>query len=232
MNCKVLAVLSCIGIVVCSKSETYKNRHHLRDDLMYKYEKDVMPDSIDGNAVNVSIGVDLLRIIDMDNQILTLDTVITEIWQADNLKWRPGHVGGLEEIRLPSDLIWKPDLALADGAGKTVFIKSEDTNVIINSSGFVSWYPPVKTKTFCSYGELQNGDEIECHLTLYSWTHSTSTLDLKLQADEMDTSNLDVDFNPHWKLVSTHADVKHKVYSCCPESYAQASFTFRLRYVA
>ncbi|WAR01146.1 ACHA7-like protein [Mya arenaria] len=203
MNYKVLAVLSCIGIAVCSKPETYKNRHHLRDDLMYKYEKDVIPDSVDGHVVNVSVGVSLLRIIDVDNQILTLDTYISMGWEADNLK-----------------------------AGRTVFIKTEEANVIINSNGHVIWMPPMKTKTFCSHGELQNGDEIECHLTFVSWTHSTSTLDLKLEADVMGTSSFDVDFNPHWKLVSTHADIEHKVYSCCPESYAQASFTLRLRYVA
>ncbi|XP_052801338.1 neuronal acetylcholine receptor subunit alpha-10-like [Mya arenaria] len=232
MNYKVLAVLSCIGIAVCSKPETYKNRHHLRDDLMYKYEKDVIPDSVDGHVVNVSVGVSLLRIIDVDNQILTLDTYISMGWEADNLKWRPGHVGGLEQINLPSELIWKPDLAMMEGAGRTVFIKTEEANVIINSNGHVIWMPPMKTKTFCSHGELQNGDEIECHLTFVSWTHSTSTLDLKLEADVMGTSSFDVDFNPHWKLVSTHADIEHKVYSCCPESYAQASFTLRLRYVA
>ncbi|XP_052797480.1 neuronal acetylcholine receptor subunit alpha-10-like [Mya arenaria] len=232
MDCKVLAVLSCIGIVACSHPEAYTNRQQLYNDLMHKYEKNVLPNSGNGNGVNVTLDIMIRRIIGMNNHILTLDAFIPIHWRADNLKWKPDKVGGIKMIDMPSEIVWKPDLAYVEGEGKTVFIKSEGANVIISSDGRVFWDAPVQTKTFCKHGELHNGDEIDCHLTFYSWVHSSATLDLKLVADQMDTSSLDVAFNPHWKLVSTHAKVTNKTYRHCPGTYPLATFTLRLRYVA
>lgn len=49
---------------------------------------------------------------DERNQILTAYLWIRQTWYDAYLKWDRDQYDGLDSIRIPSDMVWRPDIAL------------------------------------------------------------------------------------------------------------------------
>lgn len=49
---------------------------------------------------------------DERNQVLTLYLWIRQEWTDAYLRWDPNAYGGLDAIRIPSSLVWRPDIVL------------------------------------------------------------------------------------------------------------------------
>lgn len=53
-----------------------------------------------------------LLVQDERNQILTAYLWIRQIWHDAYLTWDRDQYDGLDSIRIPSDLVWRPDIVL------------------------------------------------------------------------------------------------------------------------
>ena len=49
---------------------------------------------------------------DEKNQILTVNCWLTQIWNDTHLTWNASDFGGITNIALPYDKVWKPDIIL------------------------------------------------------------------------------------------------------------------------
>ncbi|ELK06796.1 Neuronal acetylcholine receptor subunit alpha-10 [Pteropus alecto] len=83
-------------------------------DLFANYTSALRPVADTDQALNVTLEVTLSQIIDMDerNQVLTLYLWIRQEWADAYLRWDPDDYGGLDAIRIPSSLVWRPDIVL------------------------------------------------------------------------------------------------------------------------
>ncbi|EPY83493.1 nuclear pore complex protein Nup98-Nup96 [Camelus ferus] len=88
--------------------------HKLFRDLFANYTSALRPVADTDHALNVTLEVTLSQIIDMDerNQVLTLYLWIRQEWTDAYLRWDPDAYGGLDAIRIPSSLVWRPDIVL------------------------------------------------------------------------------------------------------------------------
>eukprot|EP00071_Canis_lupus_P025153 XP_013977926.1 neuronal acetylcholine receptor subunit alpha-10 [Canis lupus familiaris] len=88
--------------------------HKLFRDLFANYTSALRPVADTDQALNVTLEVTLSQIIDMDerNQVLTLYLWIRQEWTDAYLRWDPDAYGGLDAIRIPSSLVWRPDIVL------------------------------------------------------------------------------------------------------------------------
>lgn len=88
--------------------------HKLFRDLFANYTSALRPVADTDQALNVTLEVTLSQIIDMDerNQVLTLYLWIRQEWTDAYLRWDPDTYGGLDAIRIPSSLVWRPDIVL------------------------------------------------------------------------------------------------------------------------
>lgn len=61
---------------------------------------------------------------------------------------KPGHHGGIVDIRMPANLVWKPDVLVYNSAepSKESFLP---TNVKVSSDGLMQWVPPGVLRTTC-----------------------------------------------------------------------------------
>lgn len=83
---------------------------------------------------------------------------------------------------------------------------SFDTNVIVTSSGAVSWMPPAVFISTCAMNiQWFPFDEQTCQLKLGSWTFDASKLNLTLTSDQVDISNYEE--NGAWRLVGKYTSV-------------------------
>uniref|UniRef100_A0A8C6KRG9 Cholinergic receptor, nicotinic, beta 5a n=1 Tax=Nothobranchius furzeri TaxID=105023 RepID=A0A8C6KRG9_NOTFU len=136
-------------------------------------------------------------------QIMTTNVWLFQEWNDYRLRWDPAKYGGIKKLRIPSKLIWLPDIVLynnADGVYEVSFY----CNAVVSSTGDIFWLPPAIYKSACAI-EVQNFpfDQQNCTLKFRSWTYDHTEVDLILTSDYASRD----DFTPsgEWDIVSLPA---------------------------
>ncbi|XP_044873464.1 neuronal acetylcholine receptor subunit alpha-9 isoform X4 [Mauremys mutica] len=148
----------------------------LFSELFEDYSNALRPVEDTDKALNVTLQITLSQIKDMDerNQILTAYLWIRQSWYDAYLKWDKDEYDGLDSIRIPSNLVWRPDIVLYNKADDD-FSEPVNTNVVLRYDGKITWDAPAITKSSCvvdvSYFPF---DDQQCNLTFGSWTYNDS----------------------------------------------------------
>jgi len=206
----------------------YYERMLLRD-LMENYQKLERPVMNEADAVNLTFGLTLQQIIDVDekNQILTTNIWLNLEWQDINLKWNKSDYGQIGDIRIPPKYIWKPDLLMYNSADEA-FDGTYHTNVIVTSEGMCTYIPPGIFKSTCKIDITWFPfDDQDCDMKFGSWTYDGFKVDLKLKAEAGDLGTYTN--NGEWDLLSVPAIRNEVVYECCPAPYLDVTFTIKIR---
>ncbi|XP_068536274.1 neuronal acetylcholine receptor subunit alpha-9 isoform X4 [Anas acuta] len=153
-----------------------KYAHMLFNELFEDYSNALRPVEDTDKVLNVTLQITLSQIKDMDerNQILTAYLWIRQSWYDAYLKWDKDKYDGLDSIRIPSNLVWRPDIVLYNKADDD-FSEPVNTNVVLRYDGKITWDAPAITKSSCvvdvSYFPF---DSQQCNLTFGSWTYNDS----------------------------------------------------------
>ncbi|KAM5318260.1 neuronal acetylcholine receptor subunit alpha-10 [Glossophaga mutica] len=198
-------------------------------DLFSNYTSALRPVADTDQALNVTLEVTLSQIIDMDerNQVLTLYLWIRQEWTDAHLRWDPDDYGGLDAIRIPSSLVWRPDIVLYNKADAQP-PASASTNVVLRHDGAVRWDAPAITRSSCRVDvSAFPFDSQRCGLTFGSWTHGGHQLDVRPRGDR--ASLADFVENVEWRVLGMPARRRVLTYGCCSEPYPDVTFTLLLR---
>ncbi|XP_036974926.1 neuronal acetylcholine receptor subunit alpha-9-like isoform X2 [Acanthopagrus latus] len=198
-------------------------------DLFTNYTNALRPVEDTDHIINVTLQITLSQIIDMDerNQILTTYLWVRQVWMDAYLTWKTEDYDGLDTIRIPSSLVWRPDIVLYNSADDE-FSSSMETNVVLRNDGQVMWDQPAITKSSCSVDvAFFPFDMQECHLTFGSWTHNGNQMDLINALDSADLA----DFVPNveWEVLGMPAKKNVILYGCCSDPYPDITFTLHLK---
>ncbi|XP_032709119.1 neuronal acetylcholine receptor subunit alpha-10 isoform X2 [Lontra canadensis] len=206
-----------------------KLAHKLFRDLFANYTSALRPVADTDQTLNVTLEVTLSQIIDMDerNQVLTLYLWIRQEWTDAYLRWDPNAYGGLDAIRIPSSLVWRPDIVLYNKAD-TQPPASASTNVVLRHDGAVRWDAPAITRSSCRVDvSAFPFDAQRCGLTFGSWTHGGHQLDVRPRGTA--ASLADFVENVEWRVLGMPARRRVLTYGCCSEPYPDVTFTLLLR---
>ncbi len=109
-------------------------------ELMKDYNKQVLPIPSINQTVNVTLGLKLSQLSDIDerNQIMTTNVWLEHVrilfdeekkfpidyfqfkeWTDYKLTWPPSQYGGIDVVEIPSSDIWVPDIVLYNNADGT-----------------------------------------------------------------------------------------------------------------
>ncbi|KAM5193846.1 neuronal acetylcholine receptor subunit alpha-9 [Mantella aurantiaca] len=198
-------------------------------DLFENYCNALRPVEDTDRALNVTLQITLSQIKDIDerNQILTAYLWIRQGWYDAYLTWNRDDYDGLDSIRIPSNMVWRPDIVLYNKADDE-FSEPINTNVGLRYDGKITWDTPAITKSSCvvdvSYFPF---DEQQCNLTFGSWTYNGNQVDI---INAMDTGDLS-DFveNVEWEMQGMPAVKNVITYGCCSEPYPDITFTLILK---
>ncbi|XP_068427352.1 neuronal acetylcholine receptor subunit alpha-7a [Clinocottus analis] len=202
-------------------------QRRLYHDLMTDYNPLVRPVANDSQALTVEFGLILRQIIDVDekNQILTTNIWLQLSWPDHSLQWNPLDYPGVNNVRFPDHLIWKPDILLYNSADER-FDAIFHTNILVNSSGTCTYIPPGIFKSTCHIDVRWFPFDVQrCELKFGSWTYGGWSLDLKLL--EADTT--DYTTNGEWDLVEVIGQRNERKYECCEEPYFDVTYTMVIR---
>ena len=118
--------------------------------LLDNYDRRVRPVRTTTQVLNVTFGLALSQIIDVDekNQVVTTNCWLNQHWLDFQLKWDPNDFGGIRIIRLPYNTIWLPDILLYNNADVMTYVSAVSTNVIAQYDGNVTWLSMMIFKRF------------------------------------------------------------------------------------
>ncbi|KAM6439952.1 neuronal acetylcholine receptor subunit alpha-9 [Liasis olivaceus] len=201
----------------------------LFNELFEGYSNALRPVEDTDMVLNVTLQITLSQIKDMDerNQILTAYLWIRQTWHDANLKWDKDRYDGLDSIRIPSNLVWRPDIVLYNKADDD-FSESVNTNIVLRYDGKITWDAPAITKSSCvvdvSYFPF---DSQQCNLTFGSWTYNGNQVDIFNTLDSGDLSDFIEDVE--WEIHGMPAVKNVITYGCCSEPYPDVTFTLILK---
>ncbi|XP_030613907.1 acetylcholine receptor subunit alpha [Archocentrus centrarchus] len=195
--------------------------------LFTGYNKVVRPVSHFKDKVNVTVGLQLIQLISVDevNQIVTSNVRLKQKWKDVNLQWNPEDYGGIKKIRVPSRDIWRPDLVLYNNADGDFAIVHE-TKVLLEHTGMITWNPPAIFKSYCEIIVLHFPFDLQnCSMKLGTWTYDGNLVVIDPEGDRPDLSNFME--SGEW-VMKDFRGWKHSVpYTCCPDTpYLDITYHF------
>ncbi|XP_060732536.1 acetylcholine receptor subunit alpha-like [Tachysurus vachellii] len=221
-----VALLLCVstGLVCCTEDET-----RLVKKLFTGYNKVVRPVSHFKDAVVVTVGLQLIQLISVDevNQIVTTNVRLKQQWKDVNLQWNPEEYGGIKKIRIPCTDIWRPDLVLYNNADGDFAIVHE-TKVLLEYTGMITWNPPAIFKSYCEIIVLHFPFDLQnCSMKLGTWTFDGNLVAINPDSDRPDLSNFME--SGEW-VMKDYRSWKHWVYyACCQDTpYLDITYHFLL----
>ncbi|KAK2704942.1 acetylcholine receptor subunit alpha-like isoform X1 [Artemia franciscana] len=234
-------VVITVGFVFCQfciANAGNPDAKRLYDDLLSNYNKLVRPVENTTSKLKVFIKLRLSQLIDVNlkNQIMTTNLWVEQFWYDYKLRWDPAEYGGVTMLHVPSDHIWRPDIALynnADGNFEVVLA----TKATIRESGLVEWKPPAIYKSACEINiEYFPFDEQTCVMKFGTWTYDGNQVDLRHldETNGTDTVQIGMDLSEfymsvEWDILAVPAKRSEKFYTCCDEPYLDITFNITMR---
>nr|XP_006811690.1 PREDICTED: acetylcholine receptor subunit alpha-like 1-like [Saccoglossus kowalevskii] len=160
------------------------------------------------------------------DQIMTSNVWLKQLWNDYRLAWNPDDYDGLGILRVPSQMIWLPDIVLfnnADGNYEVTLM----TKALVYANGDVYWLPPAIYKSSCKIDvQYFPFDEQRCIMKYGSWTYDGYLVDLVLINEQIDLE--DYWESGEWSLVDTPGVRNTVKYACCDTINVDITFTIHI----
>uniref|UniRef100_UPI00358F9D36 acetylcholine receptor subunit alpha-like n=1 Tax=Myxine glutinosa TaxID=7769 RepID=UPI00358F9D36 len=207
--------------------ESWDTETRLMAKLFSNYNKVIRPVKKYNDLVYVTVGLQLLQLTSVDevNQVVETNVRIKQQWRDFRLMWNPQEYEGISRVRIPSSDIWLPDLTLYNNADGD-FVPPSGTSLKVESSGQVTWTPPVIFKSYCeiivTYFPF---DQQNCSMKLGTWTYDGSKVYIKQEDLQPDLSKFAE--SGEWVMKSYRGWTHYVYYTCCPDTpYIDITYHF------
>ncbi|KAK5875322.1 hypothetical protein CesoFtcFv8_027810 [Champsocephalus esox] len=226
-------VLFLLWICIISGQAEDWTRLHTEDalfrSLFRRYSKWTRPARNISDVVIVKFGLSIAQLIDVDekNQMMTTNVWLKQEWTDYKLRWNPSDFDNVTSIRVPSELIWVPDIVLYNNADGE-FAVTHMTKAHLFHTGLVRWVPPAIYKSSCSIDvTFFPFDQQSCKMKFGSWTYDRAKIDLEPLENTVDLK--DYWESGEWAIVNAVGTYNTKKYDCCHEIYPDITYYFIIR---
>uniref|UniRef100_A0A3Q1G4R2 Neuronal acetylcholine receptor subunit alpha-2-like n=1 Tax=Acanthochromis polyacanthus TaxID=80966 RepID=A0A3Q1G4R2_9TELE len=223
----------CCWILFNSVLAEDTSRVHTEDELFRSlfggYSKWTRPAQNITDVVIVKFGLSIAQLIDVDekNQMMTTNVWLKQEWTDYKLQWSPSDFDNVTSIRVPSELIWVPDIVLYNNADGE-FAVTHMTKAQLFHTGRVRWVPPAIYKSSCSIDvTFFPFDQQSCKMKFGSWTYDRAKIDLEPLENTVDLK--DYWESGEWAIVNAVGTYNTKKYDCCHEIYPDITYYFVIR---
>ncbi|XP_056645351.1 neuronal acetylcholine receptor subunit alpha-7 isoform X1 [Diorhabda sublineata] len=202
----------------------------LLTNLLANYNVLERPVANESEPLEVKFGLTLQQIIDVDekNQLLITNIWLSLEWNDYNLRWNESDYGGVKDLRITPNKLWKPDVLMYNSADEG-FDGTYQTNVVVKHNGSCLYVPPGIFKSTCKIDITWFPfDDQHCDMKFGSWTYDGNQLDLVLNSEDGGDLS-DFITNGEWYLIGMPGKKNTIVYQCCPEPYVDVTFTIQIR---
>ncbi|XP_077989122.1 neuronal acetylcholine receptor subunit alpha-2-like [Glandiceps talaboti] len=203
--------------------------------LFGNYNRLIRPVVNVSDSLFVNFALTMSQLIDVNekDQIMTANVWLKQAWYDYRLRWDPAEYANLTLLRVPSQMLWLPDIVLfnnADGNYEVTLM----TKALVYNDGLVYWLPPAIYKSSCNIDvKYFPFDEQQCVMKYGSWTYDKALVDLGLsEPDETGTAQVDLEDyweSGEWDIVNTPGKRNVVMYSCCNTINVDITFTIHIK---
>ncbi|XP_030637485.1 neuronal acetylcholine receptor subunit alpha-2a [Chanos chanos] len=220
------------GLLTLALSDDWSHAH--AEDQLFKklfigYNKWSRPVRNISDVVIVKFGLSIAQLIDVDekNQMMTTNVWLKQEWNDYKLRWNPSDYDNVTSIRVPSEMIWVPDIVLYNNADGE-FAVTHMTKAHLFHTGMVRWVPPAIYKSSCSIDvTFFPFDQQNCKMKFGSWTYDKAKIDLERIENTVDLK--DYWESGEWAIINAVGTYNTKKYDCCHEIYPDITYFFIIR---
>ncbi|XP_030079120.1 acetylcholine receptor subunit alpha-type acr-16 isoform X4 [Drosophila hydei] len=219
-----------IFLVIIKESCQGPHEKRLLNHLLSTYNTLERPVANESEPLEVKFGLTLQQIIDVDekNQLLITNLWLSLEWNDYNLRWNETEYGGVKDLRITPNKLWKPDVLMYNSADEG-FDGTYHTNIVVKHNGSCLYVPPGIFKSTCKIDITWFPfDDQHCEMKFGSWTYDGNQLDLVLNSEDGGDLS-DFITNGEWYLLAMPGKKNTIVYQCCPEPYVDITFTIQIR---
>nr|ABJ09669.1 nicotinic acetylcholine receptor subunit 6 isoform II [Musca domestica] len=216
--------------VIIKESCQGPHEKRLLNHLLSTYNTLERPVANESDPLEVKFGLTLQQIIDVDekNQLLITNLWLSLEWNDYNLRWNDSEYGGVKDLRITPNKLWKPDVLMYNSADEG-FDGTYHTNIVVKHGGSCLYVPPGIFKSTCKMDITWFPfDDQHCEMKFGSWTYDGNQLDLVLSSEDGGDLS-DFITNGEWYLIAMPGKKNTIVYACCPEPYVDVTFTIQIR---
>nr|XP_013797268.1 PREDICTED: acetylcholine receptor subunit gamma [Apteryx mantelli mantelli] len=185
MRCPGLLLTLCALAGVSCRNQEEK----LLQDLMANYNRHLRPALRGDQLINVTLKLTLTNLISLNEreETLTTNVWIEMQWCDYRLRWDPKSYDDIELLRVPSTMVWLPDVVLENNIDGTFEITLY-TNVLVSPDGCIYWLPPAIYRSSCAiHVTYFPFDWQNCTLVFQSQTYSANEINLLLTEEDGQT---------------------------------------------
>ena len=175
-------------------------------------------------VVNSSLHLQQVVRLNEKEQILTSKVFVQLEWIDPRLQWDPSEHQGVEYIRLPSHMLWRPDIIMENSASETMFLSDLDSHSLIRVSyrGEVQWVPYLFLDTFCQVdATFFPFDQQTCPYKLSSYFYPHTLIRIDPVFGEI---NIAGQYSAEWDVKDIVYSV-HKSYETSDGTYFHCNFS-------
>ncbi|XP_040423803.1 acetylcholine receptor subunit gamma isoform X1 [Cygnus olor] len=179
-----LLALCTLAGVSCRNQE-----EKLLQDLMTNYNRHLRPALRGDQVIDVTLKLTLTNLISLNEreETLTTNVWIEMQWSDYRLRWDPENYDNIQLLRVPSTMVWLPDIVLENNIDGTFEITLY-TNVLVSPDGSIYWLPPAIYRSSCAiHVTYFPFDWQNCTMVFQSQTYSANEINLLLTVEEGQT---------------------------------------------
>ncbi|XP_053167695.1 acetylcholine receptor subunit delta isoform X2 [Hemicordylus capensis] len=157
---------------------------HLFEERNYK--KELRPVASKDETVSITLGLTLSNLVSLKeaDETLTSNVWIEHGWTDYRLQWNESEFGGISLLRLPSDMLWLPEIVLENN-NDGEFQITYNANILLYNTGYVYWLPPAIFRSACPINvNFFPFDWQNCTLKFSSLMYNAKEISMELKTDE------------------------------------------------
>ncbi|KFO83718.1 Acetylcholine receptor subunit gamma, partial [Buceros rhinoceros silvestris] len=161
----------------------------LLQDLMTNYNRHLRPALVRDQVIDVTLKLTLTNLISLNEreETLTTNVWIEMQWSDYRLRWDPEKYDNIQTLRVPSTMVWLPDIVLENNIDGTFEITLY-ANVLVSPDGSIYWLPPAIYRSVCvMHVTYFPFDWQNCTMIFQSQTYSANEINLLLTVEEGQT---------------------------------------------
>ncbi|XP_074768212.1 LOW QUALITY PROTEIN: acetylcholine receptor subunit gamma [Athene noctua] len=185
MRCHGLLLTLCTLAGVGCRNQEEK----LLQELMTNYNRNLRPALHGDQIIDVTLKLTLTNLISLNEreETLTTNVWIEMQWSDYRLRWDPEKYDNIQQLRVPSTMVWLPDIVLENNIDGTFEITLY-ANVLVSPDGSIYWLPPAIYRSACAiHVTYFPFDWQNCTMVFQSQTYSANEINLLLTVEEGQT---------------------------------------------
>ncbi|XP_022289462.2 neuronal acetylcholine receptor subunit alpha-6-like [Crassostrea virginica] len=203
-------ILMTLCIWVCSvKTQTSGDLKELISDVFDSYSNKIRPVLYQSDPLNLDVSFYLSSITEVNEvkEKLVTTGFLELSWTDEHLTWTPSDYNNTQEIFVPQNDIWKPDLVLKNGFKKFEEIGGSFYYMMIASDGNVVWQPFQVFETRCSMNIYNFPfDSQSCDIKFVTWSHFADQIEITKSSKGIQF--YEYEENSVWNIKGTSSVIK------------------------